>query len=540
MSADADAESAVAFAAPAALFVAARLVNMVVGLAMIPLLIHSLGGHGFATWTILLSCAAVFNELQLGMHTALVRAVAIADRSEPATVARLWSSAAAFLVAIHLLALPLIFLLARPLGRWLRLPDIGPWHPGTAIVVVFLAVGARAVLVTGMFSLFAATRFRSVAALSLAQAMTSNVAATLIAWRSRDVAATLLGFWAAQLLVVGAGFFIARNMGWRPRPTLVSGSLIRELLGYGVRVQLAEWAQIVNFQFDKFVIVRLLGLWPAALYEVSNRSVLALRSIPSGGMDTFLPVATQRSAGDVDGNGAARRMALVALYGIVLFFAAPLVVAPVFLYAWVGEMGYVSRHVFAYLVVGAATNLLALPLATLAQAAGRPEVQARAAAASILLNIPLSLTLVRIWGVEGAALGSSIAMVLGMGVLLREARIALGQGVVSTVAGTMGRHWPLALACLAWGTAVHVGFGRWYLGAGAPVRYGLDTRAYAGGTALALYVACLLTLLLIKLRLGGFEADERQLFARVADMVRIRRPESDVRVTARRTAPRQP
>jgi O-antigen/teichoic acid export membrane protein len=510
------------FAVPAAMFVAGRLVSMAVGLLMIPLLVHSLSGQGFAAWAILLSCSAVFNELQMGMHTALVRAVAVAKRAEPYLVSSLWSSAVGFLVLVHVVVLPVIVLAARPLGRWLRLLGVGRWDPGTAILFVFVAVALRAVFLTGSFTLFAQGRFREVAALSVAQAFTSNLAATSVAWMTRDLGSTLLAFWTAQVFVAALGTLLAWRAGWRVHPRFVDARQVRRLLGYGVRVQLADWAQTINFQFDKFVIVRVLGLWPAALYEVGNRSVLALRSVPSSGMDTFLPVATQGGESGRLADDAPRRMALLSLYSILVFFAAPLAVAPVFLYAWVGEMGYVSRHVFAFLVIGAAANLIGLPVATMAQAIGRPEVQARAALASILVNVPLSLMFVRIWGANGAALGTSMAMVLGTVVLWREARAILGDGVVSQSASAVRRHWPLAVVCLGWGLVVHLVFDRWFLGTPAIHRYALTSRAAAAAVALAAYASCVLSLLAVKVKWIGIESEERLLLDRLAVIAGIR------------------
>jgi len=69
-------------------------------------------------------------------------------------------------------------------------------------------------------------------------------------------------------------------------------------------------------------------------------------------------------------------MAVLSAYGTLVFFAAPLAIAPGFLYAWVGEMGYVSRWTFVALGLGVSANLFALPLATLAQASGGPGLQA--------------------------------------------------------------------------------------------------------------------------------------------------------------------
>lgn len=507
------------FGAPAGLFVSGRIVNLAVGLLMVPLLVHSLGGLGFATWAILLSCSIVFAQLQVGIPTALAYEVAMAGRAPPNVVARLWSSAAAALVVIHALLLPIIALAAKPVGEWLRLPRVGPWHPGVVILAVFICVAARSALLTGSAVLLGGLEFRRAAALSLAQALASNVIATVVAWVTRDLLVTLVAFWATQLTVAAACFAVARQRGGRLHPRGIGMDLIRRLLGNGVNFQVAEWAQTINFQFDKFVVVRVLGLWPAAIYEVANRSVLALRSIPASSTETMLPIAARQAASGEASIEHARRLGLLALYGVLLFCLVPLAVAPVFLYAWVGEMGYVSRHVFAWLAIGAAANLLALPVATLAQAAGHTRVQARAAIASIVTNVPLSLSLVHVWGQEGAAFGSSLAMLLGTGILLREARQVLGTDVTSAVRRAVVRHVPLVAVCLASGIVIHLAFAHWLLGLDVRIRYGVGMRAMGGLAAVALYGACVAMMLAVKVKVVGLDDQERDLVRRLAALI---------------------
>ncbi len=321
------AESPPGFAEPVGLFMAARVINLMVGLAMIPLLVHSLGGLEFATWAVLLSSSIVFAQLHLGIPTALAFEVAIASRSEPELVSRLWSSAAAFLAGIHALLLLLVIVVAQPIGEWLGLPHLGPWHPGVVIVAVFACVATRSVLLTGGAVMLGYFHFRQAAAFSLAQAFLSNVAATSVASITGDLADTLMAFWSVQLAVAAAGFAFARRTGARPAARLVCGHLARRLVRTGFTFQVAEWAQTINFQFDKFVVVRVLGLWPAALYEVANRSVLALRSIPASSTETMLPIAAQRAASGGSTFGQTRRMVLLALHGVLVFCAAPWAVA---------------------------------------------------------------------------------------------------------------------------------------------------------------------------------------------------------------------
>jgi Na+-driven multidrug efflux pump len=198
---------------------------------------------------------------------------------------------------------------------------------------------------------------------------------------------------------------------------------------------------------------------------------------------------------------------------VLVLFAAPLAVAPVFLYAWVGEMGFVSRHVFTCLAVGTAANLLARPVAAVTQAAGQEHLPARAAIVSIVVNLPLSLLLVRWWGVEGAALGSSLAMVLGSAVLLREARTGPSREFVESLQRAVARHWPLAFVCLAWGTAVHHVFRSWLLTTPVAVRYEMDLRLRAAVIAIALYLACLATMALVKVAVVGLDGPDRELVA---------------------------
>jgi O-antigen/teichoic acid export membrane protein len=493
----------------------ARVVNLAVGLAMIPLLVHALGGLEFAAWAVLLSASIVFTQLHIGIPVALAFEVAVAVRSKPELVARFWASAAAALTTIHAVCVLLALPIAAPIAAWLRLPQIGGWAPGAVLVCVLACVGIRSVLLTGSAVLLGHFRFREAAGLSLAQAFLSNLAATMAAWFTRDLAATLVAFWSVQLAVAAAGIMLAMRAGVRPAWGQNGVGLARRLCRSGIALQTTEWAQTINFQFDKFVVVRVLGLWPAALYEVANRSALALRSVPASSTESLLPIAAQSAARGSGGAAGTRRLALLAVHGVLIFCAAPWTVAPVFLYAWVGEMGYVSRHVFGWLCLGAAANLIALPVGTLAQAAGHPRLLARAALASTLVNVVLSVSLVHVWGLPGAAFGSCVAIVLGTVMLLREARATIGGEINAAIVLELRRHASLVALCLVWGVVVHAAFDHWILGLPVAVRYGVGLRAMAALVAAGLYAACLLAMLAMKLRLVGLDQHEREFVARL-------------------------
>jgi O-antigen/teichoic acid export membrane protein len=477
---------------------------------MIPALLHGLGADGFSSWSLLLGGAAVFNELQAGLPNALVRHLAVPlDTHDDEAVGRLASSALGLTSAIYGIGLPLVLTFSSDLARWLRLPDGRHLTSGQLLVVVYVCVGLRAVLTSGTLALVAAREFGLVAMLTLAQPLLSNGAAILAALATRDVSATLLWFWSVQLLVVGAGVLLAyrrlRFRPWRARPDVAT---MRRLGAWGVTVQATEWAQTVNQQFDKFVLVRTIGLPAVGMYEVASRSIAALRSVPSSGLETFLPSVALATSTGGDPGPWLRRMTNLAAYAALVFFVAPLVVAPMFLFAWVGDMGIASSGAFTALALGAGVNLLGLPLGTLAQAVGRPALQARSAVVSIVLNVPLSLLLARKWGVEGAAVGTAIALAAGFVTLFVSLHAALAIPLGHTVRDLVRRHGAALGTALMWGIACRLAFSAWL--ATAPPEHGGEMRVVAGFVSAGLYAICLTSMGLAKALTSSLDDEERE------------------------------
>lgn len=501
---------------PAFLIGGTRIVNLAVGLLTIPLLIHYLGGVGFAAWAILLAVAGVLSTLELGMPSAVVKFLAAPIQDgERGEGVRILSNVFAFHLLTFGIGLPLVLWQAEAVVRWLRLPD-GLWLSARGMVLlVFAAVAARTLLQNGTYILYAARRFNLVAAFSFFQPFVSNCAAILAAWQSGRLDVTLAAFWTAQVAVVGAGFWLARGVfAIRFRPSLVGLAKLREIVSHGIKTQINGWAQVVNFQFDKFIIAGFVGLWAVAPYEVANRGVVALRSVPASGIETFLPTAAISQAQGKDAWERYLAVTRMAAYGVLVFLIAPLAIAPMFLYAWTGEMGYVGRWVFPALAFGAIANLLAFPAATMAQAAGRAGLEARAAAISILLNIPLSLMLITKWGMTGAAIGTGIAMVISAVVLMRSVHGLFGRRLSETL-GLLAQLWPLLLVCLAWGVLAHVYFDSWFASLDPQGRFSRHNRLWPAILSGLVYVACLGTMLFVQIYRGALRVEERELLVRL-------------------------
>jgi O-antigen/teichoic acid export membrane protein len=317
------------------------------------------------------------------------------------------------------------------------------------------------------------------------------------------------------LTVLGVTFYLNRRLCMpRFRAATATTPRLRELGYYGVTNQVEGWAQFINFQFDKFIVAGLLGLWAVAPYEVANRAVAALRSIPASSAETFLPMAVTQAHDREQAWHWYVTGTRIAIYGVCVFMLAPLAVAPVFLYAWAGEIGYVGRWAFAALCIGAMASVLALPAATMAQASGHPELQARAAAITILVNVPLSLALVYRWGLVGASIGTAVAMLSGATLLVLAVHRHMERPAGATLR-LLGSFWPPLLVCMAWGILTYSVFQDWFQGLDAATRFSRHMRMYPGLLAGVVYGLCLGTILWVEVRRGAFTGPERAFVARL-------------------------
>lgn len=485
--------------------IGARVINLAIGLIAIPVLIRYLGGGGFAAWALLLALGAGFSILEMGMPTAIVRFLAVPTPAGPSDAARTLVFRAWLLLALSfLLGTLAVALLGERVAAWLGLPDSQLLTARQAILCVFGFVAARAFLQTGALVMLARGRFVAASAVSLLQPLSANFAAMVVAWQWRRLDLALIAYWTAQCAVLAVALFVEGRaalpkLGREP----FNWKKLVELWSFGLASQMEAWAHFVNFQFDKFLVAGWVGLWGVAPYEVANRAVAALRSLPASGAESFLPMAAARHADRDAAWGWYLSSTHLVAYGVIVFMLAPLAVSPVFLYAWTGEMGYLGRWVFVVLCIGAMASVLALPAATLMQAAGRADVPGRAALLAVFINAVLSLLLIGQWGMVGAAAGTALAMVAAAGRLGYITHRHFDRPVGPTLR-MLASLWMPILMCLTWGVLTYALFTLWF-GALAPAeRYSRETRLLPALVALGGYATLILCIAGVEFLRGRF------------------------------------
>ena len=470
---------------PALFMIGSRLICIVIGLAGMPILLAGLGIEKFAAWAILLGGSVAFYTLEMGMSDTLIKFIAEAfSRKEHSRSSELLSNAFILLLIIYSIGFLSIVPVAGPIVAWLKIPDTLLLSGKNLLIFVFLMVAVSSMARVGLTPLHALNRFDLVALISLFHSLVSNAAAWSVAWFTGRLDLVILIYWLCHVLVLlAAQYWTGRLVARSLQLSSVNKTTLWSLLSHGFHLQFTEFARFIHFQFDKLIIAGYSGLSEVAHYEIASRASMGLRSICSSGLGPFLPRVTAYTAKNTNIWSLYQEITRGAVWMIIFFLLAPLMVSSLFLFAWIGQIGYHGRFVFILLTLGISVNILVLPVSIFFQAAGRTYFEAVTSACSIVMNILFSLILIMYWGKEGAAAGTGLAMTLsGLGFMYYFHR-RHRQCITGTVKYLLQYFWPFLLICLIW-----LGIGR------AIEPLVISSRWYMGPVSVMLYVTLVLTL----------------------------------------------
>ncbi len=188
--------------------------------------------------------------------------------------------------------------------------------------------------------------------------------------------------------------------------------LLREMFGYGLKIQVSQLASRICFQFDKLIIPRFLGIGAISFYEVSSRLTLFMRAGPLVMISAIIPATSELEAR----NDRAR---ILKAYSIASKYVAMLTVALVafivleaesLLGLWLGKGFEQSVVLVQILAIGYGFNVLGGAASQTGAGVGRPEFDMRSTVLLTVLNPILSLVFIRQFGAAGAAMGTSLAL----------------------------------------------------------------------------------------------------------------------------------
>ena len=216
----------------------------------------------------------------------------------------------------------------------------------------------------------------------------------------------------------------------------------RELLSFGGWVLVSNAVSPVLVYFDRFALGAIAGVAAVGFYTAPYEGVTRLLLIAVSLALSLLPALTALEArGDRERatsliSSSARTLMVVMAPPLALIFAF----APTLLHVWLGT-AYAAQASTALRILSVGVFVVALaqlPLVTL-YAVNRPDLPAKFHLTELVIHIPLTILLVRQFGIAGAAAAWTLRVALDLCLLLAGSARCTGISIAATAGGRTAR-----------------------------------------------------------------------------------------------------
>lgn len=390
----------------------------IVGLVTTPILARELGREGYGIWVLVASFALYLELLEFGFGKATPKFVAeYAARGDEPGVRATIATSFWILAGLGAIAVMVGAVIAAVFPSLFQVSD--ELATASQILIVLILVDLAISIPSDTFGgvLAGLQRFYLINGTLVVVALAQAVAWTVVLLNGGGLVE--LGIATVALSLGGqlARYLLARRHvpGVSISPRRVDRALARRFTGVSVWFFVLDMSKVVLIRLDTVVVGLAVGVGAAGVYAVGQRLTLALEQLVEPLTKAFFPHSSALAAGD-DREGL--RRSLVVGTRLSLAIAAPIALALALLAGplldlWLGdgfeEAATVVVLLAASVVIATVTRTGLLML----QGVGHVRVPAMIMSGEALLNLTLSIVLARSMGLEGVALGTLIAVVVG-------------------------------------------------------------------------------------------------------------------------------
>jgi O-antigen/teichoic acid export membrane protein len=434
----------------------AIVVEMLVGLAVLPFNVSHLGKSAYGLWMLTASVTAYFSVLDLGYSGALVKFVALyrAKRDVRALneiLSTLFYLFTGFGAITYLVAI----VIAVYLDRLFHLaPD------QTSVGRVVLLVTTVNVAAGTAFSVFGGVingfqRFDMNNLVGAASSVVAAVVNVLVLLAGGGLILLVCATTTVRVLTYWVYRANAYRVfpGLRLRPTSFRLARLREVTSFSVYMLLIDWANKLNYSVDALVVGAFMNTSAVAVWSVGQRLAETTQRLTNQLNEVLFPTIV-----DNDASSRLNRLQSIFLVGTRLSLASVLptggvlvMMAPQLVNAWVGPEFAGSVIVVRLLAFTVIVHVAHSTASTLLKAAGRHHLVAFTNVSAALVNVSLSIALVGRFGLSGVAIGTLVPVLIASVVVLfpagcRRVELSLARVFVEAVWPAL---WP-ATAMIAW------------------------------------------------------------------------------------------
>jgi O-antigen/teichoic acid export membrane protein len=391
--------------------------SFVVALLLTPYILARLDVREFGTWVVLSIFINSFNLLDLGLGSSFIKFIAEYYTYEDFDrINSVLFSGLLFYGFFGIAQIAIGLLLEKPLFNLFHVPAA---HDAYLLVLLSCALSNIALMFLSVFK--GIQRMDKSNSLEVRISIVNALGTVFLletGWGMLGLAvnalanacfAAVITWWTLRRLIPKI------SVGWH-----FDGKLLRNMFGYGIKMQISQIGGLICFRVDKLIVSRFLGIAAVSFYEIASRLTSFMRALPHVMISALIPATSELGARN-------DRAKILQTYLLVSRYVAMVTIAMVaFLVLearsvvtfWVGNTFESSVVLVQILAIGYGANVLGGAASQTGAGVGRPEFDMRGTVLLAVLNPILSLLLVQKFGAPGAAAGTTIAFVLSTGYLL--------------------------------------------------------------------------------------------------------------------------
>lgn len=394
--------------------IASPILNIAVSFFMVPFMIRCLGDRWYGLWIFVGTMIGYFGFLDLGIATANERFIARAlGQKDQAEVDRVFNSSLSLCSAVSLLSLVLTAIVVAACPRFLR-------HPGDVLsfrlVVLLVGIDMAASFPMRAFYglLYAHIRYDVVNLFGMVKVLLRTALTVWAFLEGHGIVALASITLCVDLLEYGANllFVFHRFPETRITSAVVSRRTIKQLFEYSVYSFISTIAWQLRFNLDPFVITAFLGFRPVTHYTIGSRIAGYYLNMVGNAISSMKPVFSSLEGRGEHAELKERYLFTVKLNTILSTFIGGtiLIYGKAFILRWMGINYLDSFHVLVVLTIGMLCNALQAAPAALLYGISKHKAYAIIVVSEGVVNLLLSILLVKPFGIVGVALGTTIPM----------------------------------------------------------------------------------------------------------------------------------
>ena len=387
--------------------------NIAISFFMVPFIIRCLGDRWYGLWIFVGTMIGYFGFLDLGIATANERYIARAlGQGDQREVDRVFNSSLALCGFVSLLSLVLTGIVIAVCPHFLKPEDVVSFRLVVMLVGIDMAFAFPMRAFFGL--LYAHIRYDVVNLIGMVKVAVRTALTVWALGRGHGIvwlaSITLL----CDILEDGANlmFVFHRFPETKIRLVDVTWKTLRELFGYSIYSFISTIAWQLRFNLDPLVITKFLGLRYVTHYSIGSRIAGYYLNMVGNGISSMKPVFS-----NLEGRGEMSQLKEHYLFTVklnailsTLIGGTILMYGKAFILRWMGINYLDSFHVLVVLTIGMLCNALQAAPSTLLYGISKHKPYAIIVVAEGIVNLLLSIVLVKRYGIVGVALGTTIPM----------------------------------------------------------------------------------------------------------------------------------